>query len=892
MNILYHISAKNSMLYMAFYRKRVNRYYELDISSELQYNLTMKNSYRILSLEAADIYKHEQENGVDIGYKMPEYKSYAYFRLFKNILDYSLDTIELEKVYPRICRKKLAFQDKYENNYALAVVSVKFNYTYKSEEGNSTKVKELRKYFYENGFSIDGVHYVRYKRSAGSSREGTCLFIDARIYKAMTKWSDCGLKPTSDLASWESYRALSLSSIKGTIDILLNGILFVPDYKNTFTDEVVSVELQDGKLVAEQKKTQITNDIWDGESLLDESLFAGIYADKHFLLLRNKFFKTCAFKTKLQKWIKDKNITLDDLRSRGFITLASDINQIVMVTTPNSLKYLKFMAGFTESNIRKWTDNVDSIFGVVKWDKRTRYFGGRMVQSSYQLLNSVFLTERECEKLLTPSIEYIKTIRSDVDFMRYHFANAYAREKDADDQETDNELVDRADIILSMLKHNFEFENTKLYINFRNEVVKNLKHKLKRGKLLLNGTNATLFGNGAELLKYIAGEEITSELKQGQIRLARFPHKAKLLCARSPHITMGNLYLVENNLDGDIWDYFDLGDNIVCVNAINENIQQRLNGCDYDSDSMLITNNAILIDAAAEFYNEFKVPVCNIQAVTKANQPLYELDYNTSVNKVGEIVNLSQKLNTLLWDMVIKGYLDDKTDEIYFDVCKLAVLSGIEIDKAKRAYDNINVTKELSAIRNKYEKINPDFFKEIDFAPEDNAKEYEKFYTTMDHIYGIADKIKFNAGRNHKTHYTSVTGIADELITSGNSTDYRHRDKVIEICEEYKTKLNALYDLYSKAEKSERAVLYETIAQTKAERDELVAKQINSYAVLVLLIRLYEQKDSTNWHVYEPIVKHLLYREMLSDSGYTMPEVVEDENGEYSLYDLKFTKKP
>ena len=76
----------------------------------------------------------------------------------------------------------------------------------------------------------------------------------------------------------------------------------------------------------------------------------------------------------------------------------------------------------------------------------------------------------------------------------------------------------------------------------------------------------------------------------------------------------------------------------------------------------------------------------------------------------------------------------------------------------------------------KFLSVNSRAFKEIDFAPEDGAKEYEKFYTTMDHIYTIANKVKFNAGRNHKTYYTSVAGIADELIASGNSTDYRHRD--------------------------------------------------------------------------------------------------------------------
>ena len=81
------------------------------------------------------------------------------------------------------------------------------------------------------------------------------------------------------------------------MNIPLHGILFVPDYKSIFTEEVISVELRDEKLVAEQKQTEITNDIWNGESLLDESVFENGYVDKHMLLLRNKFFKSCAFRT-------------------------------------------------------------------------------------------------------------------------------------------------------------------------------------------------------------------------------------------------------------------------------------------------------------------------------------------------------------------------------------------------------------------------------------------------------------------------------------------------------------------------------------------------------------------------------------------------------------------
>ena len=850
----------------------------------------MGRVYRILSIEAADIYKHEQKYGVAVGFKLPDVKSDAYFWLFKNKLDYSLDSIELEKAYTRICRKKFSFVDEYKNSYTLAVVNVKFNYTYKPENDKPIKVKQLREHFYSNGFNVNGIHYVRYKRSAGSSREGTCLFIDERLYKYMTKWSECGLKPKNDLASWESYKALSLSSIKSTIDIPLGGILFVPDYKSTFTDEVVSVELKDGKLIAEQKQTEITNDIWDGESLLDESLFVDSYADKHMLLLRNKFFKSCAFKTKLQKWIKDKGITLADLRSRGFVTLATDISQIVMVTTPNSLKYLKFVGGLSDRNIRKWIENVNNTFGVVKWDKRTKHFGGRLVQSSYQILNTLGLNEQQAVQLLQPSIDYISLIRKDIDFMRYHFTEAYARESDSEEKQTSDGLAERADVIFTLMHKCPHFDETELYANFRDDVVKGLKERLKRGHILLNGTNATLFGNSTELLKYIAGEEVVSELKKNQIRCERFENGAKLLCARSPHITMGNLYLVENNLDGGIWDYFDLGENIVCVNAINENIQQRLNGCDYDSDTMLITDDRLLIAAAEKYADIFKVPVCSIISDSTASNALSELDHKTRENKIGEIVNLSQKLNSLIWDKLNSGASTADILPIYEDVCKLAVLSGLEIDKAKRAYDNVNIGAELTDLRKKYNAPTPIFFQEIDENAKD--KQYAFYDTAMDYIYKLISKAKFRKGREQINLYIPISLALDYNVASGNATEYRHKDKIVEIIDEYKAKVKRLYMVLRSADEKEREVIYERIQDEKAERDKKVFKWLTDENVLILVLRHYEKNSASDWHIYAALINHHIFAKLISETyDRFIIKVVEDPDGEYSLYGQKFAKK-
>ena len=839
-------------------------------------------------MEAADIYKQEQKNGVAVGYKLPEDKSDAYFRLFKVLLDASLDSMELEKAYKRICRKKFSFADKYGNAYTLAVVNVKFNYIYKPQNGTPVNLKSLREHFYQNGFCVDGVHYVRYKRSAGSSREGKCLFIDERLYRAMFKWGDCGLKPKTDLASWESYKALSLSSIKGTVEIPLDGILFVPDYKSVFQEEVVSVEIEGGKLSAKTKQTQITNDIWDGESLLDESIFEKYYADRHMLLLRGKFFKSCAFRTKLQKWFADKHITLESLKARGFVTLAEDIDQIVMVTTPNSLKYLKFAGGLTEKNIRQWAAHTDGTFGVVKYDKGTRFFGGRMVQSSYQLLNTLSLSEQEVKQLLQPSIDYISLLRRDIDFMRYHFTDAFAREKDGEEEHMDG-LAERADVIFTLMHKCPHFDETELYSNFRDDVVRSLKERLKRGHILLNGTNATLFGNGTELLKYLADEEVKCELKPGQIRCERFENGAKLLCARSPHITMGNLYCAENVFGGGIWDYFDLGENIVCVNAIGENIQQRLNGCDYDSDTMLITDDALLVNAAARYGDFFKVPVCNIQAAGKTGQTLSELDHDTSVNKIGEIVNLSQKLNSILWDELYNGADEREILSVYEDICKLAVLSGLEIDKAKRSFETVCIGRELSALRKKYKRPAPQFFAEID---ERRGKQYAFYHTAMDYLYTLVNKIQFRKGREQYGDYRPISSSLAYDIGSGNATEYRHKDKIVAIIDESKARINRLYLAIRTADEQEREVLYEQIADIKEERDKQVSKWLTNKNVLILVLRHYEKNSAADWRIYAAFINHPIFSELLWElyDG-TATQVTEDENGEYTLYGRKFAKK-
>ena len=110
---------------------------------------------------------------------------------------------------------------------------------------------DLREYLYENGFVCDGIEYVRYKRSSGSSRVGKCLFVQKSIAPQMKKWDACGLdikeNDPIDLAAWEAYISLPMSSIIDTMEIQPNEILVVDDYESVFKDNVVVVEANNGR---------------------------------------------------------------------------------------------------------------------------------------------------------------------------------------------------------------------------------------------------------------------------------------------------------------------------------------------------------------------------------------------------------------------------------------------------------------------------------------------------------------------------------------------------------------------------------------------------------------------------------------------------------------------
>lgn len=566
-------------------------------------------------------------------------------------------------------------------------------------------VATLRNILYKDGFKCDSRDYVRFKRSSGSSRVGKCLFIEKNLSKHMQKWGLCGLEVKDgeeiDLAALEAYIALPTSSIIDVIEIDPKSILIIDDYESVFNDTVIETIIgDDGWLHTDEKTIEIHNSIWDGQSLIDQSVM-GEYSCYGMLLLRNKFFKSCCFNTNIQKWFRDNDITRVS-QLNGF-TLATNVSEIKMITTPNSVKYLKF------GSVEQWLNNLPSMFGVVKHEKKTHFFDGRMVQCHYQLLNTLQLSKNDVEEFLQPSFDYMNKLNTDIDVFKYHI-----KCQSLNDENPKN----MNDVIYTMLNICPDFENTEMFLNFKRSLIKAYRKNLKKGHVLVNGNYSVLFGNPMEMLKASINtfNPAISTLNKGEIYNTRFLNKQELLCCRSPHVTIGNILVAKNVYVDEIDIYFNLTDEIVCLNSINDNILERLSGCDFDSDQMMITDDKILLNAAKKNYSVFKVPTSNVHArkakryFTPEDQA--DLDIRTSNNLIGEIINLSQQLNSQLWDKAnnSKESIQDlyNTDanfrKLYFDICQLDVMSCIEIDKAKKEFE-IDSKAEIKRIQNQHIKL-------------------------------------------------------------------------------------------------------------------------------------------------------------------------------------------
>ena len=564
------------------------------------------------------------------------------------------------------------------------------------------KSKEaIREEFYRNGVDVtytttnkqgevvkaEKIHYRMLYRSTGKAKAGSCMFISDRLYKKAHDFLYMGIKlpkNNAPIVEASAYVSLVASSVVDRICINPKNILILEDVDSFFRTNVVSVETNENKecFAKTIKDYQVKNTLFDGQALIDKSIFPSW--GNGYILLRHHMCKTAAFKADIKAFFKDyfgeeyNQATVVDMF--GNKHYAKDIQ---MITTDNAMKWLKF-----DISYEYWCERVNmngNMFGIVKTAHKSKF--GEVQRMSYQMINS--LDVGIMKNVSKVSREYIMSLKSDDDvFLQYlrdntNFANDF-------------------DVLVALCEQNPDFIRCDYFIERRRKIIKGYIHKFKTGKVIQEGDNLVMVGSPYAMLLHAVGEDVekddTLKGRDGAIECytKRFPPNLQLAGFRNPHNGKNNI-LSLYNVDSEKLDkYFDIGQQCVAVNCIHTDLQDRANGCDFDSDSIYCTNQVDIAQYAKYCYKHYPTIVNNIpkekNCYTNSMADYALIDNNLSHSQlaIGESSNLAQLALTYTYNY------DDQKYKDY--VCILSVLAQVSIDSAKRRYD-IDIANEIRRIK-------------------------------------------------------------------------------------------------------------------------------------------------------------------------------------------------
>ncbi len=186
---------------------------------------------------------------------------------------------------------------------------------------NKMDADKVRENLYVNGFKLDyskydknssewkidkTVEYVYWFRTTAKSRVGDALFINKKLLFKIDDWQNMNIKLPDENAKVvenEAYKGLTASAAESYITINpRNNILVVDDLESWSNKLCCKVYIEDGICKTENAPMDIKNIIWDGMALCDDSLYSGSEGQ---MTLRQHYFKCCAFRTFITKFMKD-----------------------------------------------------------------------------------------------------------------------------------------------------------------------------------------------------------------------------------------------------------------------------------------------------------------------------------------------------------------------------------------------------------------------------------------------------------------------------------------------------------------------------------------------------------------------------------------------------------
>lgn len=519
-------------------------------------------------------------------------------------LDFDFGSRSYDEELKRLNKMLLTdITDENKKKIHYAIQRVKNNECLYSEK----KRGEIRDLFYNEGVDItyktknkDGtiknqktIHYKMLFRTSAKAKLGQVIFINEKLYNKAYDWLTIGLgnkmqNDNAKIVEMSAYAPLTTSTIIDIVHIPVENILILKDqdsYFKTIANIVMAEDYIDNKgnkkkrCIVKQGETKVKNTIWDGMGIIESAILPKWV--NGMALLRNHLFKMCGIRGHIQKffrdWCEKNKYDYETYQIQDMFGNWHYLKDIKMITTDKSIKWLKFvdlMGGTPEAAYSYWCNRIHAdgdVWGIVKTDHASKL--GEYQQLSYQMINTLPCSKDDVKSIAQDSIDYVELLKRDNnEFEAFLRKNA--------------NKINHYEMLADLYRQNNEFGNSKYFREEKKKIISSYVTHLRKGKILVNGDNLTVFGNPYALLLYAVGEDWNNDdtLKHEdgciQCFTKRFKNDEYLAAFRNPQNAPNNICYLHNVYDDRFEKYFDFTTNIMAVNCIETDIQDRANGMD------------------------------------------------------------------------------------------------------------------------------------------------------------------------------------------------------------------------------------------------------------------------------------------------------------------------
>lgn len=599
-----------------------------------------------------------------------------------------------------------------------------------------------------------------------------------------------------------------------------------------------------------QEKMKVSNILWDGMGLIDNSIFPEDKGMEGFVYCRSHFFKSCLFSGDIQQYFKDyygadyETATVEDMFGNPFL-----VKDVKVVITNNSIKWLKFsdLMGSTPKEAYCYYEKImkkyNYEFAIVKTAHSSKW--GDMQRSSFQINNSLPCTKVEVlENIAKDSVDYCNALKTDHDAFIKHL------------EMTGSQRYSINNVLIALDKWNNNFKYTRYFKSNKSNIISKFKkERLKLGKLLQYGDNLTICGNPIALLMKVTGQDFRNEdcfetCDNGiQCYTARFKDGEKIAGFRSPHNSPNNIVQLINVYPKSIRTYFkDLGNNVIIINGIGTDVQSRLNGQDLDTDSIYATNQPDIVKIAEYAYENYPtiindIPLENNSIYSKDMESYAEMDNKISSAQfaIGRASNIAQLALSYYYDR----NSESKELEDVFIMC--SVIAQVCIDSAKRSFvinenSEINRISNLDCMKCKDGKIYPRFYADV----QEKLKGYDiekscigKFDCPMEILYDIIENKVIDLRKFKEYEIPTYDLNTVFKYKTSKKRDSKQYKKIIKIVEEYDEKVNKL-------NKRDEDYSQNVLMEFESCMDKIKKLKINEYTMSSLIAYAFLSKRDVN----------------------------------------------